>query len=76
MTEQEWREEFSKRVKYKMDLLNMSQRELAKRSGVAEGSLSRYLGCLRTPRADTVVNISKALKCKVAELIEVGEMIY
>ena len=51
MTEQEWREEFSRILRVKMNEKNITQKELADRSGVNEKTISRYINRTRTPNA-------------------------
>ena len=75
MTEQEWRVKFSQKVLSKMKLLGVNQRELSVLSSIPENTLSRYLTCTRTPKADVIGNLARALRCSVAELIQFGETV-
>lgn len=75
MTEMEWRVKFSQKVFGRMKKLGINQRELAKLSHIRENTISRYLACSRTPKADAIVNLAKALQCSIDELIQFGEMI-
>lgn len=75
MTEKEWRQEFSKRILKKMNHLGINQRELAKLTQISEITISRYISCERTPRADNIVNMAKVLQSSTAELIQFGEMV-
>lgn len=57
------------------DFLNkkgITQRELAKKIGTTEVSISRYINCERIPKAITCIQIAKALDCKVEDLYEIG----
>lgn len=53
---------FAQRVNNLLDELKISQKQLAKLSGISESSISRYLAGEMKPRIDIVVNIAKALK--------------
>lgn len=75
MTKKEWRLKFSQKVLSKMKRLEINQRELSRLSQIPENTLSRYLNATRTPQADVIVNLAKALQCSVNELIQFGEMV-
>lgn len=49
---------------------SISQKELAKRSGIAESSVSRYLKSNKRPRLDIVVNFAKILGVKPEYLLD------
>lgn len=71
MTEMEWRKKFSSRLINRLYILRMTQQDLAKKSGLTEISISRYVNCKRTPNADSIVRIAKALNCTTDYLIMV-----
>lgn len=76
MTEQEWRNEFARQVRINMRFkLHMDQRELAKRSGLSEMTVSRYIRGERTPGAREIINLAIALECRTDDLIMFGEMV-
>lgn len=75
MTEKNLRELFSKRIRQKIVLNNINQRELAKRAGLSEVSLSRYIQCKRKPTYDIVIRIAKALNCEPGDLINIDDTI-
>lgn len=50
---------------------NMTQKDLAKRAGITEATLSRYLHHRRRLSLDNVVNISIALGISVDEFIKI-----
>ena len=50
---------FKERVKSLMERDNISQKELAKLSGISEASVSRYLSGDLRPRMDILTNIAK-----------------
>lgn len=49
------------RLKYSLELRNMTQKELADKIGVTEISMSRYVNSTREPRADKVILICRTL---------------
>lgn len=53
---------FVNEVKRLMKEQNINQKDLAKRSGITEASVSRYLAGTRLPRLDVVLNFAEALK--------------
>ena len=75
MTTNEWSKKFSEAVRERMYDARISQRELAKLSGIAENTLGRYLNGKRIPRADKIIKLATVLNCTVSELIEFGEMV-
>jgi len=75
LTEKEWRLKFANKVLSKMKNLGITQRELAAMASIPECNLSRYLKRTRTPKADIIANLARALECSVAELIQFGEMV-
>lgn len=75
MTEAQWKCKFSEKVLKTMNYRGISQRELARIAKIPEPTLSRYLNKQRIPRADQIVNITKALECSTSELIQFGEMV-
>lgn len=57
------------KVKKLMDTKKMSQKDLAKKSGITEASISRYLSGESEPRIDILLNLSKALEVDASYLI-------
>ena len=66
---------FKEKVKELMKSQNMTQKELADRSGITEASISRYLNGDRTPRIDIIINFAKVFKVDVDFLISDDEEI-
>ncbi|MCI6357834.1 MAG: helix-turn-helix domain-containing protein [Erysipelotrichaceae bacterium] len=64
--------EFKERVKSLMERDNISQKELAKLSGISEASVSRYLSGDLRPRMDILANIAKVFNVSTSYLV--GEM--
>ena len=54
-------EKLHHRVKALMKEQGMTQRELARRSGLTEASVCKYLSGARTPQAEAVILLAKAL---------------
>ena len=61
--------EFIKRVKELMERDQISQKELAKLSGISESSISRYLSGSKEPRMDILTNIAKVFNVTTSYLI-------
>lgn len=54
---------------------NMSQRDLARRAGITEAAVSRYVKGLRQPRAMTTQRIAAALDVPITSLLDTtGDM--
>ena len=60
---------FTERTKSIMAEKGVSQKELAKVSGISESSISRYLSGDLEPRMDILSNISRALGTTVSYLL-------
>ena len=73
MTEKEFNKLFAKRIKCRLKFLNIDQRELAKRSGLTEVTVSRYIHGRRKPSTTIVVRIAQALECSPGDLINIDE---
>lgn len=71
MTEAEWRQEFTKKLQRKMDREGMDQRRLAQKTGLSEATISNYISGQRTPKIYPLVQIAKALKASLYELIPI-----
>lgn len=61
--------EFTKRVKELMERDQISQKELAKLSGISESSISRYLSGSKEPRIDILANIAKVFNVTTSYLV-------
>ncbi len=77
---QRWEEEDAKkmdmggRIASTMNKLGMTQRELAQKCHIAEGSMSRYINNSRMPKGPIVVEIAKALKVSTDYLLGLEEL--
>ena len=47
---------------------NMKEKELAKKIGVTEVSVSRYINGIRTPSVNVAIKIARAFNCSVEDL--------
>ncbi len=61
-----WRE----KVANLMQQRQMTQKDLAQKSGITEASVSRYMHSERTPRMDIIVNFAKAFGVSTEYLLE------
>lgn len=61
---------FSKRIKAVLEERNMSQKELAEKTGLTEASVSRYVNGTRAPKAPVIVEMAKALNVDVGYLLD------
>ena len=75
MTEMEFRQLFAKRIRQRINRLNIDQRELARRAGISEVTLSRYIHCTRKPTIDIVKKLAQALECEPSDLIDTDEIL-
>lgn len=75
MTEPEWLEEFGKSLAYSIMNAGTTQRELAKVTGLTEGTISKYVTGRQMPSARAIINISYALDCTTDSLIDFGDTI-
>lgn len=51
------------RLKSKLFYMQISQKELARRTGISAQTICAYTNELRVPRADHIIAICKALEC-------------
>lgn len=70
MTQLQWQKKFAKRLQRRMEQLGLSQHELAKKSGVSQSSICRYLKAKQLPSAMVVRKLCKTLGMTQSELIE------
>jgi transcriptional regulator with XRE-family HTH domain len=75
MTETEWLESFGDNLGSMLYEAKMTQKELAAAAGLSEASISSYLNKRKLPSIKAIVNISYALDCDFADLIDFGDMI-
>ena len=76
MTEMEWLDIFADNLYEMLCNANMSQKELADRTGMSEASISAYLNGRKLPGLKAIVNIAMVLDCSVGDLVDFGDMIF
>ena len=69
-TDDEWKEEFGKRLRMMVNHRNRSQKSLAEEIGITPASLNLYLRGRRLPNPRTLSKLARALKCSVSVLID------
>lgn len=70
MSEQKWRNEFSKRLKDRIEYLGLSYTEVAKRTGTVQSEISKWVRAAHTPNTYYVIKLSKVLAMDIADLID------
>lgn len=65
---------FGKRLKRFMQEKNMTQRKLAKATGLTDVTISRYTNGTRLPGADELLKLSNALSVSADDLIGIGKV--
>ena len=61
---------FGQNISNLLEIYNISQRELARRAGVTENSIGRYIRGERTPKIDIAIKIAEALSVSLNELFD------
>lgn len=70
MSEREFLSVFSKRLRYYLELNNMTQRELAEELGVGPTSVHNWLSGQKAPRMDKVDRMCEIFHCRRSDLIQ------
>ena len=70
MSEREFNEIFSERLRYYLNKYDMTQLELAKRLGVGPTSVYNWCNAVKTPRMDKVDAMCQIFHCKRSDLME------
>ena len=65
---EQWKRVFPERLKFFLEMRNMTQGELAAKAGLTEASMSRYANANRIPKITTVCALADALDVTVASL--------
>lgn len=68
LSEKEWQYEFSRKLKRKLELSNITLKELSEATGISYNSICRYARGDRTPDIFSIKKIANFLKCAVMEL--------
>lgn len=75
MTETQWMQCFSKKLRELLDYTNMTQTDLAIESGLSNATISNYINCVKMPKVTAIVNLAYALNCSIEDLIDFGSAI-
>ena len=67
--EKRWMKNFASNLSEVMYIRGVSQNELARMTGLSQGTISRYLAGELSPKVYHVINIAKALGVFVEELL-------
>ena len=70
MTEQQWKNEFGRRLNKRLYLRRISQDELAERTGLSRQIVSRYINGSSVPNPLTIRAIARVLNCDISDLID------
>lgn len=70
MSEREFNEIFSERLRYYLNKYDMTQLELSKRLGVGTTSVYNWCNGIKTPRMDKVDAMCKIFNCNRSDLME------
>lgn len=70
MSEMEWMDIFAGNLRSLMNEERMSQNELARKTGISKGTISRYLNAQCMPSVNALVNIAHVFKgCEITDLL-------
>ena len=75
MGQQEWLNIFGDNLASILEEERMSQRELARLTGLNESTISRYINKLQMPTARAIINISFALEWQFEDMLNYGAML-
>lgn len=75
MSEYEWLDYFGENLLYLLRRAHITQRELARLSGISEAAISTYIHGQKMPGPRALVNIAHVMGCTLDELMDFGEMI-
>lgn len=66
--QQQWKDRFI----YELNTMEMTQKELAQKTGLSQNTISNYKNSLRIPTLSAFVSICKALDLSADEIFELG----
>lgn len=75
MTQETWKRIFANNLVDILEEKGMSQRQLAKDSGVSAAMISDYINGIRMPGLAAAINIAYALDMDVGELVDFDERV-
>ena len=73
--QQEWLNIFGDNLASILEEERMSQRELARLTGLNESTISRYINKLQMPTVSAIINISFALEWQFEDMLNYGAML-
>lgn len=76
MSEQEWLEQFSEKLKDLLDLESMTQKELAQETDLSVGAINSYINGCKIPGVKALLRIANVFGISVDELVNFGDVIY
>lgn len=71
VTDEEWQQEFGRRLNRALWKKGMTQEDLADEVGVSKRMLTRYMNGHSIPSARNISKISKVLECETSDLIDI-----
>lgn len=74
LTDEQITQRFSKQINKRLRALNIDQRELARRIGINESTLSRYMNGHRDPSYRLIFRMAEALDCEPSYLIDIHDI--
>ena len=66
--------DFGEKIKHLRNSMGMSQGELAKRSGLAQSSISYIESGMKKPNIDTITALANALEAHIATLFDSSQL--
>ena len=76
LPEEEWLNEFSRKIKRKLSMKNMNRKELASMVGVPLNTIYRYVKGERVPNIFIIKKIAQVLECDVRELVNFDYLLH
>lgn len=73
VTEEEFKEEFARKLKYYMEKYNYNQYELSDLSGVSQAAISNYLNARQMVTMRSVYNFCKVFNITIEDLMPYGK---
>lgn len=75
LTDEEWLQEFSRKLKRKLKIRNITRHELADKMGLSYNSICRYSRGEHIPNVLVINKMAKILDCTVEELTDFNYLI-
>ena len=74
ISKHEWKYEFARRLKGRMDELGLTGAELAERSGISQGHISGMLNGKFSPQGYTIYRIAEGLSVEPSYLVDLQKL--